>query len=251
MRRRTLLTAGCGLILASPAIAQAPSPERATDEVDLLLVLAADISHSMQTPELRMQRDGYAAALRDKEVLDAIGSGAHGAIGITYLEWSGAEEQHVLVPWTRIQDVEDAARIAAMLDAAPLRIGSWTSISGAIMASRRLIAEAPFAAERSVVDISGDGENNHGGPVDHQRDAAVEAGITINGLPIIRHGARWAAQGQGRETALEDHYRQNVIGGFGAFLVPTVGFETFAGAIRRKLVLEIAGRDIGAAGIPA
>jgi hypothetical protein len=237
----------------------APRPIRAEDpgatigggeeEVDLLLVLAADVSHSMQHGELVMQREGYVAALRDRQVLEAIGSGPTGAIGLTYFEWSGAGDHAVLLPWTRLSGAADAERVAALLAGAPLRSGTQTSISSALAAARRLLGAAPFAGARRVVDVSGDGENNHGEPVEDQRDQAVAEGVTINGLPIVRHGARAAASGEGRETGLEEHYRGQVIGGAGAFLLPAYGFDAFAGAVRRKLVLEIAaGGDASPAG---
>ena len=235
MRRRTLLGAGCGL-LTLPRLARAQAAE-----VDLLLVLAADVSQSMENSELRLQREGYVGALHDGDVLDAIGSGPCGSIAIAYLEWSGAEDQRVLVPWTRLAGAGDVAGVAGRLAEAPLRSGTWTSISAALAASRRLVAEAPFFAARQVVDVSGDGENNHGGPVEKERDRALQDGITINGLPILRPNARLSMTGEPGETALEEHYRRLVIGGAGAFVLRAEGFDAFAGAIRRKMVMEIAG----------
>jgi hypothetical protein len=237
MRRRILLA--CGALLAAPAVLRAEDREAA--EVDLLLVLAADISHSMQHAELVLQRQAYVAALRDDDVAAAIGSGPMGAIGLLYLEWSSVGDQTVLIPWTLLTGAEDAARLADRLAATPLRGGMQTSISGAIAAARREIATAPFIATRRAIDISGDGENNHGVPAQVERDRAVAEGITINGLPIIRETQRLAALAQGGPTELEQHYRDRVIGGFGAFVMPAHGFAQFAGAIRRKLVLEIAG----------
>lgn len=238
MRRRALLGAGCGVLFAAPALASGSAVQ---DEVDLLLVLAADISHSMQETELRMQRQGYAAALRDKEVLDAMCSGPCGAIGVVYFEWSGIEDQRILLPWTRIGSPAEAVACSERLASAPQRVGSWTSISGAIAQSRRLIAAAPFRSDRSVVDISGDGENNSGPPVEQERDLAVEDGITINGLPILRGPQRHASIPGAEGSPLEEHYRRLVTGGPGAFVLPAENFEVFPGAIRRKLVLEIAG----------
>jgi hypothetical protein len=241
MRRRTLLGAGCAL-LAMPRLSRAQAGSG--EEVDLLLVLAADVSQSMQHRELELQRQGYVTALCDKQVLDAIGSGPCGAIAVAYLEWSGAEDQRVLAPWARLAGAEDAAAFARGLAEAPLRSGTWTSITGALAASRRLMAEAPCFAARQVVDISGDGENNHGGPVEDQRDQAVAEGITINGLPILRPNARLVGGRESGETALEEHYRRMVIGGAGAFVLRAEGFGSFASAIRRKLVLEIAGLPV-------
>jgi hypothetical protein len=235
MRRRTLLGAGCGLLSAGPARAEA--------EVDLLLVLAADVSQSMRDTDLRLQRQGYAAALRDEAVQAAIASGPHGAIALLYLEWSGVEDQRVVVPWTRLGDAGAVEAASLALDEAPVRSGTWTSISAAITAARGLVVAAPFAAHRCVLDISGDGENNAGPPAEQQRDAAVAEGIVINGLPILRPGLRRAAFGRPGETALEEHYRDAVTGGPGAFVLPAQGLEAFADAIRRKLILEIAGRS--------
>lgn len=244
MRRRILLA--CGALLAAPALLRAE--DRETPEVDLLLVLAADVSHSMQHAELVLQRQAYVAALRDEDVAAAIGSGPMGAIGLLYLEWSSVGDQSVLIPWTRLAGAEDAVQLADRLAATPLRGGMQTSISGAIAASRRALAGAPFFAARRAIDISGDGENNHGIPAQVERDHAVAEGITINGLPIIRETQRLAALGRGEPTELEQHYRERVIGGFGAFVMPAHGFAQFAGAIRRKLVLEIAGGPMGGPG---
>ncbi|MGG5819326.1 DUF1194 domain-containing protein [Falsiroseomonas sp. HW251] len=235
MRRRTLFGAGCGLLLAGRAWTQTAT------EVDLLLVLAADVSQSMQDRDLRLQRRGYAEALRDAEVQGAIASGANAAIGLLYMEWSGVEDQRVLLPWTRIGDAEAAEGFASGLLEAPIRSGTWTSISGALAAARRQMAAAPFTAPRRVVDVSGDGENNAGTPVEEERDAAVAEGIVINGLPILRFDARRSGAAPNGETALEEHYRRMVTGGPGAFTVRAQGLENFSEAIRRKLIMEIAG----------
>ncbi len=234
MRRRTLLGAGCGLLCAGSARAEA--------EVDLLLVLAADVSQSMRDADLRLQRQGYAAALRDPEVQAAIASGPHGAIGLLYMEWSGVEDQRVLLPWTRLGDGEAAEVAALTLAETPVRSGTWTSISSAVAAAHGLAAAAPFTAPRRVFDISGDGENNAGTPVEVVRDQAVADGIVINGLPIVRSGLRPASDGRPGRTVLEEHYRMAVTGGPGSFVLPARGLDAFADAIRRKLILEIAGR---------
>ena len=240
MRRRSLLAAAGGLLFM-PYVSRAAVRE----ETDLLLVMAADVSHSMQPADLRMQREGYAGALRHPDVHRAIASGPCGHVAISYMEWSGFEDQRMILPWTQICGAADAIRVADALLAAPQRVGNWTSISGAIAASRRLMAAAPFEADRRVVDISGDGENNNGEPVHRIRDQAVEEGIIINGLPITRGPARPVLVGGTEMSPLEAHYREWVVGGIGAFVVPAQGFESFAGAIRRKLILEIAGLDAG------
>jgi hypothetical protein len=239
MRRRVLLGAGCAL-LASPSLVRASSI--GPNEVDLLLVLAADVSQSMQPRDLHLQREGYVAAMRDPVIVEAMCSGPCGAIGLVYLEWSGMEDQRVVVPWARIGDAADAERFAASLGRPPRRAGSWTSITGAIAASRRVLAASPYEAARQVIDISGDGQNNQGGHVDAERDAAVMEGVTINGLPILRELRAYDMPLEdGEEAPLVQHYRRLVIGGGGAFIMPARGFTDFAGALRRKMVLEIAG----------
>ncbi len=241
MRRRTVLAAGLGLAVPGgpwPGARRAAAGQGA-DAVDLLLVLAADVSRSMSDEDLRLQRDGYVAALRHPAVAGAIASGPLAAIGVAYLEWSGHEHQRLLVPWTRLEGPEAAADFAARLAAAPTLVGTWTSISGAIAASRALIAGAPFAAERRVIDVSGDGVNNNGPPAGPERDLAVEAGITVNGLPILR-GAGRPQTGWTPAEVLEEHYRDEVTGGPGAFVMPAEGLESFGAAVRRKLIREIA-----------
>lgn len=240
MRRRSLLAASGALLLA-PNLARASTSHG--EEVDLLLVLAADVSQSMTAAELRLQREGYAAAMQAPEVLGAIGNGPSGSIGVLYFEWSGFEDQRVLVPWMPVGNARDAAGFAGALQSAPQRSGTWTSISGALAASRRLLGVAPFASERRVVDISGDGENNQGGSVETERDLALEEGIVINGLPILRAtpGRAPLAGDEAAEEPLVKHYRDLVVGGMGSFVMPALGFPAFAGALRRKLVLEIAG----------
>ncbi|WP_270939258.1 DUF1194 domain-containing protein [Falsiroseomonas oryzae] len=236
MRRRILLGSACALVLARPAVLRARGED---GPVDLLLVLAADVSRSMGEAEIALQRDGYAAALQHPMVVEAIRSGAHAAVAMTYVEWSSWQDQRVVVPWMRIAEGVAATAFGSALREAPPRVGDWTSISGAIRFAQDLLAAAPFEAERRVVDISGDGTNNHGGAVEEARDAAVAAGITINGLPILR-APRHVVGALPSAEALETHYREMVVGGAGAFVLPAEGLPAFASAIRRKLVLEIA-----------
>ncbi|HYZ31603.1 MAG TPA: DUF1194 domain-containing protein [Crenalkalicoccus sp.] len=239
MRRRTLL-ASAGLALACPRLGRAA----AQDAVDMLLVLAVDVSRSVDAEEARLQRTGYIAAFRDPEVVQAITGGMLGAIAVAFLEWSGTEQQTLLIPWRRLAGEAEAMALASALDEAPMTPGTWTSISAAIDYSQRLIAAAPFAGTRSVVDVSGDGANNSGPTAEEARDRAVAAGITVNGLPIMTD----PPNGVMREgLPLDAYYRQSVIGGPGAFMLPATGFEDFARAIRRKLVLEIAGLAPGQA----
>lgn len=249
MRRRALLTAALGAATFGRSLAGRADPggrAGGRPEVDVLLVLAVDVSRSVDEDEARLQRQGYAEALRDPMVHEAIAGGTLGAIGLAYLEWSGIEHQHLLAPWTRLAGPEDAHAFAATIAAAPLTFGTWTSISAAIRYARGLIAAAPFGAARRVIDISGDGPNNSGVPAEEERDLAVREGIAINGLPILKDSPQggYAAE----PVPLDSYYRQSVAGGSGAFVLPAEDFSTFARAVRRKLVLEIAGlRPDGAA----
>jgi hypothetical protein len=207
---------------------------------DLLLVLAADVSRSIDEGEFDLQRKGYAAALTDPRVLAAIRGGTNGTIAVCFVEWSGAGEQLVVADWTLIHDEEDAGVVAATILAAPRSFMGRTSISGAIdFAMERFAAAAPHS-NRHIIDVSGDGTNNSGRPVTEARDQAVAEGITINGLAIINDrpnpGYAFHTQPPG---GLPEWYRQNVIGGSGAFLRVVDDFRSFADAMTNKLVSEI------------
>lgn len=239
MRRRTLLSLAGAAALAAPGLA--PRAHAAPGgEVDLLLLLAVDVSRSMDEEEARFQREGYAAALQDPQVQAAIADGPHGAIALAYLEWSGPEHQSLLLPWRRIGGAAEAAGCADRLRAAPLTIGTWTSISAALDRARETIAAAPFAADRHVIDVSGDGVNNAGAAVEDARDRAVAAGIVINGLPVMKEAPGGLPFGGGT-MPLDEYYREQVVGGHGAFVLPAGDFGSFGVAVRRKLILEIAG----------
>ncbi len=231
MRRRTLLAAGGALAL--------PVPVRSADAaVDVQLVMAVDVSRSVDEEEARLQREGYRAAMLDPRVLAAIGGGMLGAIAVAYIEWAGAGYQQLVIPWTRIAGPDDAAAWSARLARSPRQSMSWTSISGALSFSRQVLADCPYEGTRRVVDVSGDGPNNNGPPAEGERDRLVAEGVTINGLPIVNDRPNFGTQ-PGRD--LEPYYRDSVIGGPGAFLVVAEDFEAFGAAIRRKLILEIAG----------
>jgi hypothetical protein len=229
------------LTFALLALLAAWVPARAQN-VDLLLVLAADVSRSIDDGEFALQRKGYAAALSDPRVLRAITGGPNQSIALTFVEWSSADEQKTVVDWTVVHDGEDAAIIAGQILAAPRSFLSRTSISAAIDFSVERLAVAPTTADRKVIDISGDGTSNAGRAVTEARDEAVAKGVTINGLAIIN---TQASPGFTTHTqppgGLPEYYRQNVIGGTGAFLLVVENFETFTEAMTRKLVSEIAG----------
>jgi hypothetical protein len=209
---------------------------------DLLLVLAADVSRSIDESEFALQRKGYSSALTDPRVLAAIRGGSTGTIAICFVEWSGAGEQNVVADWTVIRDEEDDGGLAAAILAAPRSFIGRTSISGAIDFAMERFAAAQPRANRHIIDISGDGTNNSGRPVTDARDQAVGQGVTINGLAIVNDkpnpGYAFHTQPPG---GLPEWYRQNVIGGPGAFLRVVEDFHSFADAMANKLVSEIAG----------
>lgn len=205
--------------------------------VDLELVLAVDISFSVSMGEQDVQRRGYAAAFRDPALVRAITSGMTGRIGVVYLEWAGPDVLLEITPWTLIDGPEAAARFADALEAAAPHRGGRTSISAAFDKAGALFADSPFESWRRVLDISGDGPNNAGAPVRRARDGLVALGVVVNGLPLV------GAAGDGAALVdIEAYYRDCVIGGPGAFYLTVDHWRDFDDAIKRKLILEIAGR---------
>jgi len=235
MRRMTALLALFGCLLAAP-------PVRAAETVDLLLVLAADVSRSIDDGEFDLQRKGYAAAMSDPRVLGAIVGGKHRSIAVTFVEWAGDQEEKTVIDWAVIRDEEGAGTVGAAILAAPRSYLGRTSISGAIDFSVDQFASAPATSNKRVIDISGDGTSNSGRQVNEARDDAVAKGITINGLAIINNAANPGfASHTHPPGGLPAYYKENVIGGTGAFLLVVENFGTFADAIAQKLVAEIAG----------
>ena len=207
--------------------------------VNVELVIAVDVSYSMDMDELAIQREGYAQAIVSKDFLQALRAGPGGKVAMTYFEWSMSGDERVIIPWRVIDGPESADAVAAEIMKTPVRRGSSTSISGAIDFAVQLFEENPYRGLRRVIDISGDGPNNDGAPVTGARDAALQNGITINGLPIMVKEPSYAT------TDIENldlYYEDCVIGGPGAFMVTIKDREKFQEAIRTKLVLEVAGR---------
>lgn len=207
--------------------------------VDLELVLAVDVSGSVDEEEGKLQRMGYVNAFRSPSVLRAIQSGRHKSIAVTYMEWAGFDFQRIVVGWKRIHDGASAEEFAYLLSQAPVGVGPYTSISGAIEFALPLFENNGFSSERRTIDISGDGPNNSGDYVTNARDRAVRAGVTINGLPIVNN--RPSPWGRMPMPNLDLYYRKCVIGGRRSFLVVANDFKSFGRAIRRKLILEIVG----------
>lgn len=206
--------------------------------VDLELVLAVDVSGSVDAEEADLQRQGYVDAIADPEIIRAIQSGILGRIAVTYFEWAGDGWQIPVLGWTVIDSAAAARDFAKKLSDAALGSGPWTSISQAIDFGASLIRTNNFEGTRRIIDVSGDGPNNTGGLVVPARDAANARRITVNGLPIINDRLNFGRQPMAN---LDLYYRNCVIGGPGAFMVVAHGFKSFAKAIRRKLILEIAG----------
>jgi hypothetical protein len=227
------------LLAALPALAAAKIAHANEEPVDVLLVLAVDVSRSIDEDEAKLQREGFRTAMADPRVVSAIRSGTLGAIAVCYLEWASADYQRIVIPWTRIDGQAAADAWAERLAAAPRVSMNWTSISGAIEASMRALSDAPFEGTRKVIDVSGDGVNNSGAPVTLLRDMAVEAGITINGLPILNDRSPF---GRPPNMTLDQYFVDFVIGGPGAFMIPADDFVAFQSAVLRKLIREISGR---------
>lgn len=214
------------------------APVTAAEPVDLALLVAVDVSDSIDTREARLQRDGYIAALSDPAVLAAIRSGGRRRIALSYVEWAGFGHYKVVVDWRLVGGAADAQAFAAALAQAPVGSRRRTSISDAILKSMHHLAKNPHPAARRIIDISGDGPNNHGPLVTIARDRAVAAGITVNGLPIRPNPSETETHGAILDIDL--YYQDCVVGGPGAFVVLANGFGDFAEAVRRKFILEIA-----------
>jgi hypothetical protein len=214
------------------------------ETVDVAIVLAADVSRSIDEGEFQLQREGYAKAITSRQVLTAIHAGTHGAIAICFVEWAGPTEEAVIVPWTVIADGEGATTVAETLLKAPRSSAGRTAIGDGIDFAVAQLASSGVTTDRRVIDVSGDGNNNAGRPVFQARDEAVAAGITVNGLAIIneRTGGEPGSFFYGHTHppgGLPSYYRENVIGGSGAFVMQVVNFDTFAEAITSKLITEI------------
>ncbi|HEY6256943.1 MAG TPA: DUF1194 domain-containing protein [Xanthobacteraceae bacterium] len=230
----------CLLALSALILAQVPLA-RAAEDVDLLLVLAVDVSRSIDQTKFMLQRDGYAAAVSNRSVLEAIKSGPHQKIGLAFVEWSGYGAQKLVIDWTVIDGAETAHRFGDQIVEAPRSFADRTSISGGIDFAAIQIERSPFKAPRHIIDVSGDGTNNAGREVGAARDDAAAKGILINGLVILSDNQLlFNAEHTNPPGGLEKYYRDNVIGGPGAFVMVAENFEAFGKAIVKKLIAEIA-----------
>jgi hypothetical protein len=219
-----------------------PPAVRAAEPVDLLLVLAADVSRSVTEPKFKLQREGAAAAITHPEVVRAIASGPNRRIAVCFLEWATAGQQNVVVDWTVIADADSARSFGGKLVELPRSFSGSTAISHAIDFAVIQLERAPFKAERRVIDVSGDGTNNSGRSVTAARDDALAKGITINGLVILTPlSESFRPEHTNPAGGLEKYFQDNVIGGFGAFTVVAESHESFGRALTKKLIAEIAG----------
>ena len=222
------------LISAAPMV-------QAAEQVDLLLVLAADVSRSVDQPKFQLQRQGYAAAIADKRVLEAITAGRHRRIAVCFVEWSGVSSQRLVIDWTLIDGADAAQKFGDQLLELPRSFAERTSISGGIDFAMGVLARSPYQAARRTIDVSGDGTNNSGRDVTFARDEALAAGVTINGLVILsERPLAWNPEHTNPPGGLPNYFRNNVIGGPGAFVMVAEDFNTFGQAIVKKLIAEIA-----------
>ena len=228
-------------LLCAIALMAVSATARAAEPVDLLLVLAADVSRSVDADKYKLQQEGYATALSDKRVLDAIRAGRNHRIAVLFLEWSGIGNQKVVIDWTQIDGPKAAQEFGDRLLESPRSFADRTSISGGIDFAVAQITRAPFSSERHTIDVSGDGTNNAGRDVNQSRDEALALGITINGLVILsERPLPWNPEHTNPPGGLTNYYRDNVIGGPGSFVIEAKDFNSFGQAIVKKMIAEIA-----------
>jgi hypothetical protein len=214
---------------------------RAAEQVDLLLVLASDVSRSVDTRKFELQRQGYAAALSNPRVVEAIRSGPHGRIAICFVEWSGATSQKLVIDWTIISDAASARKIGDQMLELPRSFADRTSISAGLEFSMSLLERAPFEATRRTIDVSGDGTNNSGRDIATARDEVLAKGVTINGLVILSETPLpWNPEHTNPPGGLDEYYRRNVTGGPGSFVMVADSHNSFGQAIVKKMIAEIA-----------
>ncbi|MEN3376818.1 MAG: hypothetical protein V7604_2173 [Hyphomicrobiales bacterium] len=229
------------LLVFAASLLTLATPSRAEEPVDLLLVLASDVSRSVDTRKFQLQREGYAAALSNPRVIDAIRSGPHGRIAICFVEWSGVTSQKLVIDWTIVDDAASARKIGDQLIELPRAFADRTSISAGIEFAMSQLERAPYRGVRRTIDVSGDGTNNSGRDVTLARDEALQKGVTINGLVILSDSPLpWNPEHTNPPGGLDGYYRNNVIGGAGAFVMVAENHNSFGQAIVKKMIAEIA-----------
>jgi len=230
--------AGAALVFA--ALSLLGTVARAQD-VDLLLVLASDVSRSVDTRKFELQRQGYAAALSNRRVVEAIQSGPHGKIAICFVEWSGATSLKLVIDWTIVSDAASARKIGDQMLELPRSFADRTSISAGLEFAFAQLERSPFKAARRTIDVSGDGTNNSGRDIASVRDEVTAKGVTVNGLVILSDSPLpWNPEHTNPPGGLGEYYRRNVIGGPGAFVMVAENHDSFGQAIVKKMIAEIA-----------
>lgn len=233
MKRRTALVGSLATLAAARA-AWAATP------VDLQLVMAVDVSRSIDEVEAELQRRGYIEAMTNDRVIDAILSGENKAIGVCYVEWAGTHFQQTVIDWMLIDSPGAARAFSGKLAESPRTSQSWTAVGQALIYAAKRFDASPFTSKRRVIDISGDGRTNDGPPAELVRDRLVAEGFVINGLPVMMNRQNY---GRPAETNLDKYYEENVIGGPGSFMTVAANFDDFGRAVRSKLIREISGRQ--------
>lgn len=229
MQRRTALIGSLATLAGS-------APARADTAVDLQLVLAVDVSRSIDEVEAELQRRGYIDALTNARVIDAITSGEHKRIALCYTEWAGTHYQVVVIDWSVIDSEAAARRFTDKLAEAPRISQSWTAVGAALAFAGQRFESSGFTSKRRVIDVSGDGRTNDGPPAEMVRDRLVAQGIVINGLPVMMNRSNF---GRPPDTGLDKYYEEHVIGGVGSFMISAASFDDFGRAVRSKLIREI------------
>jgi hypothetical protein len=242
MKRRTALVGSLATLAAATSARAADTP------VDLQLVLAVDVSRSIDEVEAELQRRGYVEALTNDRIVDAILSGEHRRIAVCYTEWAGTHYQVVVIDWTVIDSRAAARRFADKLAEAPRTSQSWTAVGAGLAHAGQRFDNSGFSAKRRVIDISGDGRTNDGPPAELVRDRLIGQGIVVNGLPVMMNRSNF---GRPPDLALDKYYEENVIGGPGSFMIVADNFEHFGRAVRTKLVREISSSGVTPRPMPA
>ena len=231
--------AGAALVIA--ALSVLGTVARAQEQVDLLLVLASDVSRSVDTRKFQLQREGYAAALSNRRVVEAIQSGPHGKIAICFVEWTGATSVKLVIDWTIVGDAASARKIGDQMLELPRSFADRTSISAGLEFAFAQLERSPFKAARRTIDVSGDGTNNSGRDIASVRDEVTAKGVTVNGLVILSDSPLpWNPEHTNPPGGLGEYYRRNVIGGPGAFVMVAENHDSFGQAIVKKMIAEIA-----------
>jgi hypothetical protein len=243
MRRRTALVGSLAALLDTTT-----SPARADTPVDLQLVLAVDVSRSIDEVEAELQRRGYVEALASDHVIDAILSGEHKRIALCYTEWAGTHYQMVVIDWSLIDSAAAAHRFSEKLTEAPRTSQSWTAVGAALAFAAQRFENSGFTSKRHVIDISGDGRTNDGPPAELVRDKLVAKGIVINGLPVMMNRSNF---GRPADAQLDKYYEENVIGGQGSFVISAATFADFGRAVRNKLIREVSSSGVKPRPTPA